>query len=133
MSNNNSFIDRLTETKDGKRLYQQEHTILNATELMCQLMQENNVSRSELAARLGKTKGYVTQLLDGRANMTIRTISDVFFALDRSIHFQDCPLDVQKARTPVLQFVWGPEKNQWYGVGTPVMENETGCFERMAG
>jgi transcriptional regulator with XRE-family HTH domain len=44
-------------------------------------MDEAGVTRSELAARLGKTKGYITQLLDGSANMTIRTIADVFLVL----------------------------------------------------
>jgi len=69
------------------RLYQQERAILELTELACEIMDESNVSRAELARRMRKTKGYVSQLLDGRANMTIRTIADIFTALDRSIHF----------------------------------------------
>lgn len=65
---------------------------MEVTELVCQLMEADGVSRTELASRLGKTKGYVTKLLDGRTNMTIRTISDVFMALDRAFHVQDGPL-----------------------------------------
>ncbi|MFH0983411.1 MAG: helix-turn-helix transcriptional regulator [Planctomycetota bacterium] len=83
---------KLTATAEGMRLYQQERAILEVTELLCQIMDEDDVSRAELARRMGKTKGYVTQLLDGRANMTIRTISDVFCALNRGVHFQDGPL-----------------------------------------
>ena len=87
-----SLMERLTSTPEGMRLYQQERAILEVTELVCQIMDEQNVSRAELAERLGRTKGYVTQLLDGRANMTVRTISDVFLALERAVHFQDGPL-----------------------------------------
>lgn len=58
-------------------LWNQEGAILDTTELICELMKEAGVSRSQLAHRLGKSKGYVTQLLDGSRNMTIRTVSDV--------------------------------------------------------
>lgn len=71
----------LTETQEDLRLYQQEQAILEVTEQICQLMEEHKVSRVELARRLGKTKGMVSQLLDGAANMTIRTIADVFTVL----------------------------------------------------
>ncbi len=87
-----TLTEKLTKTAEGMRLYQQERAILEVTELVCQLMDEQDVSRSELATRLGRTKGYITQLLDGRANMTVRTISDVFTALDRAVHFQEEPL-----------------------------------------
>ena len=76
-----TLTEKLTKTAEGMRLYQQERAILEVTELICQLMDEQNVSRAELARRLDRTKGYITQLLDGRANMTVRTISDVFAAL----------------------------------------------------
>ncbi len=97
------LIERLTGTPEGMRLYQQERAIQEVTDLICELMDEQNVSRAELAKRLGKTRGYITQLLDGRANMTVRTISDVFLALGRAIHFQDGALDATGAARPVLR------------------------------
>lgn len=87
-----TLTERLTSTPEGMRLFQQERAIQEITEIICEIMDEEEVSRSSLADRLGKTKGYVTQLLDGRANMTIRTISDVFTALNRAVHFQEGPL-----------------------------------------
>ncbi len=81
--------ERLIKTPEGYRLYQQERAILEATELICKIMDDAGVSRSQLAERLGKSKGYVTQLLDGHANMTIRTLSDVFTALSRTLHLSD--------------------------------------------
>jgi len=84
-----TFVEEVTSTKGGTRAFNQECAILELTELICRVMQETGVGRAELARRLGKTKGYVTQLLDGRANMTLRTIADVFTALGRTIRFDD--------------------------------------------
>jgi len=102
-----TLAEKLTKTAEGMRLYQQERAILEVTELVCQVMDEDNVSRAELARRLGKTKGYVTQLLDGRANMTIRTISDVLHALNRAVHFQDGPLSATVSPSPLLSITEG--------------------------
>ena len=60
-----------------KLLWNQEAAILDTTELICALMKEAGISRSELATRMGTTKSNITQILDGSRNMTIRTVSDV--------------------------------------------------------
>lgn len=90
-----TWISELTGTPEGMRLYHRERIILEMTELICALMDERGVNRSELARRLGKTKGYVTQLLDGETNMTLRTVSDVLWALDSSLRASAGPLDVE--------------------------------------
>lgn len=93
-----TLIERLTATPEGMRLFQQERAILDVTELICQIMEEQGVTRTELARRLGRSKGYISQLLDGESNMTIRTLSDVFLALDRALRFFDEPLKVRSER-----------------------------------
>lgn len=107
-----TLTEKLTKTAEGNRLYQQERAILEVTELICQLMEEQRVSRADLAKRLGRTKGYITQLLDGRANMTIRTISDVFTALESALHFQDGPLVATVVSSPTISFC---ERADWAG------------------
>lgn len=97
---NETLIDRLTKSAEGMRLYQQERAIQELTDMICEVMDEEEVSRSELARRIGKTKGYITQLLDGRTNMQVRTISDVFTALDRTVHFQEGPLSATVGNDP---------------------------------
>ncbi len=86
-----TVLERLTSTKEGRREFQQEQAILNVTEAICEIMDAKHVTRTALAQRIGKTKGYVTQLLDGRTNMTIRTISDVLTALDADIDVPATP------------------------------------------
>lgn len=44
-------------------------------------MEELNISKVDLAKRLGKSKSYVTQMLSGSRNMTLSTLSDICFAL----------------------------------------------------
>lgn len=82
-----TLIERLTKTKDGKRLYHQERAIQEATELLCSLMAEGNIDRDDLAKRLNYSTDYIDLILDGQVRMTIRKLSDVFFALDQAVHF----------------------------------------------
>lgn len=112
-----TLIEKLTKTPEGMRLYQQERAIQELTDMTCEIMQEQNVSRSELARRLGKTKGYITQLLDGRTNMTVRTISDVFTALNRAVHFQEGPVSATVSPSPTITLVtgidWMQKESSW--------------------
>ena len=70
-----------------------ERAVLEATELVCRLMEERGMSRPELARRLGRTRGDLDRLLDGRAAMTVRTLSDALAALGRAVRLRDEPLD----------------------------------------
>lgn len=92
-----TLVERLTESGEEMRLFQQERAILEFTEMVCERMGQLGVNRAELARRMGKTKGYATQLLDGQANLTIRTMSDILFALSRALHFYDAPLAVSSS------------------------------------
>ena len=82
-----TLSEQLTASIEGRRLYNQERTILDLTELICQVLEETGVTRAQLAERLGKSKAHITQLLDGRANMTVRTIADIFTALGCEVQF----------------------------------------------
>lgn len=83
MSSN--WYDDVVATDEGFRNYLQERTILEATELICEMMDIAGVSRTELACRLGKSKADISQLLNGERNMTLRTLSDIFHALGRYV------------------------------------------------
>lgn len=63
------------------RLVQQEELILDVTELILAKMEEKGLSKSQLASMLNTNKSHITQLLRGSRNMTLRTISDIFFGL----------------------------------------------------
>ena len=62
--------------------YLAEFAILELTEEIGRRMSQLGLSRSELAKRLGTTPAYVTKILRGDANFTLRTIVRLAIALD---------------------------------------------------
>ena len=64
-----------------ERLLCQERLILDVTELLAGALEDGGVTRAELARRLGRTPGFVSQLLGGGRNLTLRTIADIAAAL----------------------------------------------------
>ena len=61
--------------------FEAERLILEASELILETMEQNGVTRSYLAKKIGKTKGHVSQLLDGERNMTLRTLAEIAYVL----------------------------------------------------
>ncbi len=99
MSGRITLREALTSTQEGQKKYQQERTILAVTEMICEVMEQEQISRVELAHRLGRTKGFVSQILDGTANMTMRTLSDIMTELGRQFEPTCSRLD-RKTRLP---------------------------------
>jgi transcriptional regulator with XRE-family HTH domain len=108
-----SIIDELKNNSEEMRLYQQEWLILEVTELVASLMKDKRVSKTELAKRLGRSKGYITQLLDGRANMTLRTVADLMWALDASLGVSAHPLGFETGIEMVGQYELAEQADSW--------------------
>ena len=68
-----------------ERLIAEEKLILEATELISSLMETRDVSRAQLADRIGKSRAYMTQVLAGNRNMTLRTLADLAWALGTKV------------------------------------------------
>ena len=77
-----SKFEQFIVNQDARRLYEAEALELEAAELVARLMEERKISRTELAKKIGKSKSHITQLLSGSRNMTLKTLSEVLFALD---------------------------------------------------
>jgi len=112
-----SLTERITRTKEGRLIWNQERAIFEITEAICEILDQEHITRSQLAARLEKSKGYITQLLDGATNMTVRTIADVFFAIGYEFHprctriANDDPTDVGTFpyETATGYSIWNPD------------------------
>jgi transcriptional regulator with XRE-family HTH domain len=104
--------ERIPQSSDRMRHFQSVRLEVEITELICELMDKQGVSRAELARLLGTSAPYVTKILRGQANMTLKTISDVFFALGRSVRVVDRPLDVHSPRFLVLEITSGATMGQ---------------------
>jgi ribosome-binding protein aMBF1 (putative translation factor) len=83
----------LGEDRELAKLTGQEELILNVTELVLEKMEQKGVSKSQLADMLDTNKSHITQLLRGSRNMTLRTVSDIFFELDCKLIIDAVPSD----------------------------------------
>jgi plasmid maintenance system antidote protein VapI len=71
-----------------------EGLVLDFTEQVVRNMIATGTRRSELAERLGTSRAYVTKLLDGQENMTLKTIVRVANALDLKVDLKLRPRNV---------------------------------------
>ena len=82
---------RVNRMSDETLEYEEERFIVDLTELICRRMKENGIKRADLASSIGKSKSYVTQLLDGSTNMTVRTMTRIMGILGRRLVVADVP------------------------------------------
>lgn len=69
------------EDKENEKFFCQENFILEVSELIQSELDAKNVTRKDLADKLGKSKAFVSQILSGSRNLTLRTLSDICYAL----------------------------------------------------
>jgi transcriptional regulator with XRE-family HTH domain len=101
MMNNQEY----SELKANDMLYARESLMMNVTEDILVTMEDKNISKASLAKLLDKSKAFVTQMLGGSRNMTLRTLSDIAFALDMEVSIKFVPK--KKAVD------YGVDENQW--------------------
>lgn len=76
-----TLFDEMCKDPEKLRLYCEEALIFDAAEEVAKAMEDQGVSRAELARRLGKTRGYITQFFKGGGNVRLRTLARILFAL----------------------------------------------------
>ena len=78
----NQFIQEAEKSVN----YWADGPITEFAEDIWRLMEEQKVSRAELARRLGTSRAYVTKLLGGNANFTLETMTKVAMAFGCTVH-----------------------------------------------
>jgi len=71
--------------------YHKERAILEYTEEMCRVMQEQGVTRTELGRRIGSSQAYVSRVLNGGANFTLATMTKLAMALGMELRMHLAP------------------------------------------
>ena len=97
----NALSERRGETYE--RMVRQEELILDVTERLAVELVKAGVTKAELARRLGRTPGFVSQVLGGGRNLTLRTIADIAGALSVRPSFKLSP-----AFRSLPETQWGP-------------------------
>jgi transcriptional regulator with XRE-family HTH domain len=82
---------RLEEQFKNDPEYIAERLILDLTEQIAKRLQEGSLTRSELAKRLKVSNAYITKLMRGEQNLTIRTIVQIANALGCTLDLSIIP------------------------------------------
>jgi transcriptional regulator with XRE-family HTH domain len=82
MSAKNMFYAKNKKFSDvEERALARQRLIFNVTEDLLVIMEDESISKADLARLLGKSKSYVSQILSGARNMTLGSLSDICFSL----------------------------------------------------
>jgi transcriptional regulator with XRE-family HTH domain len=74
-----SWIHTSLPAESDRREYARETARVVVTEAIAEAMDSAGITRSELARRLGVTKGYVSKLFAGQ-NLTLRSVGELLYA-----------------------------------------------------
>lgn len=86
-------FEEFIENPSNQKLLEREIFFLNITEKICELMKKDGVTKVELARRLKLSQSSLSKDLSGSRNMTLRKITDYFFALGHRVSLEVTPLD----------------------------------------
>jgi transcriptional regulator with XRE-family HTH domain len=99
----NSVIDDMNDP-EFRKLLAREELILEVTETICNILDSEHISRKELADRLGKSKGFISQLLNGGRNLTLRTVADILHVLGYKVALKPDKLVTHRRHSNVIKF-----------------------------
>jgi len=115
----------LMENPEFRKLLAVESLVAEASEVVAKLMAEQKVSKADLARRMGKSRAWVTQLLSGKTNMTVRTLAETAHALDAEVKLRAVP-PTWKAVGRTSGGGWQPAvfKSDQYALEPPVIADD---------
>jgi transcriptional regulator with XRE-family HTH domain len=77
-----AHLNEVFDDPELHREYAQNRVIVDAAVALNKALEASGMSQKQLAEQLGKTEGYVSQVLSGGTNMTLRTLGDFAYGLD---------------------------------------------------
>lgn len=117
MFNNEEWTQRQEASEADRREYERERLILWTTEQLSELMIKMNVTKADLARKLGTSRAHITQMLSGSRNVTLNTLADAAWALGQRASVRMEPLREGA-------FISSPVVPVWRGTPTVVMMSE---------
>lgn len=78
----NDYLSTHLKDAEQAQRFEQDRLLVEVASAIYKAMRERGVSRKQLADALGVTKARVTHYLSGQSNLTLRTVADIFGALE---------------------------------------------------
>ena len=91
-------IKRMLERARKSPAYWTERAVLDFTSALWQVMQRRQCSQADLARKLEKNPAFVSRVLNGASNVTLRTMVEMAHALDARVRISV----VEAERRPFL-------------------------------
>lgn len=105
-------LQRAIASYEGDAEFEFEELLLDINEQIVAQLQQSGMRRSELADKLGVSRAFVTKLLSGEENVTLKTLIRVANALGTKVRFNIGP---------------GETSQRWETIANTPMP--TGCAE----
>lgn len=102
MDGKQSWFDQEEQWKNDPE-YLLEKLKIKIMEDFLEVMERKNVSRSELAMRLGCSNAYITKLLQGTQNLTLQKLVEIALVLDCDLLVTFTPRQKPKALTTAVK------------------------------
>jgi transcriptional regulator with XRE-family HTH domain len=81
-------FDELVLDPEFRKSFAIESSLADAAQVIADLLDRNNMKQADLARLLAKTPAHVSQLLSGKANMTVKTLAEIAYLLGASVVLQ---------------------------------------------
>lgn len=121
------MLEKYLEDPEFARVMAQGDLIMEVTETLCEVLEKEKVSRKELADRLGKSKGFVSQLLNGGRNLTLRTVADILHVLGYKVSLTPYKGKEERQESNIIEFpTW---QTSFKKLGPKWKQGEVSCPE----
>lgn len=99
------WLSRQLPAGTSLRTYAEERAILSVMRDLSEAIESSGLSRAELAELLGTSRSFVSQLLNGSANVTLKTVGSLMWATGQQVSgLKSEPLGAKRARSNLLGF-----------------------------
>ncbi|MCC5855146.1 MAG: helix-turn-helix transcriptional regulator [Idiomarina sp.] len=78
------FSDWISDSDEDQLLLAEEGALYEVSEKLHIALKESNLTRKELADKLGKSPAYITRVLKGNHNLTVKTLASILFVLGKN-------------------------------------------------
>ena len=103
-------ICELMQNDDFRQIYEEERLVSEFTQALSDLMEEQDMNRAELAQILECSKSYISQLLNGNKNISLRNVAKVLYKLGKRMSIEvldwenDLNLIGEEKKCAILKF-----------------------------
>lgn len=104
MKNEQPESPQTAESDEQRHHFNRERLKEEAAMGIYAAMERDATTRAQLAEMLGKSRAFITKILEGDHNFTLETLADVYGALGRAVHFY-LGADLHEFRLPMDEAV----------------------------